>query len=50
MGILERKVEGILGGRRMNSGDAQSEIASKFRLSKKEAREVLNGMKRKGMI
>jgi hypothetical protein len=50
MGLLERKVGIILGGRRMNRGDAQSEIATKFRLSKKEAREVLMGMKRKGLL
>jgi len=50
MNILERKTLAILGGRKMRRGDAQSEISLKFRLNRKEAREVIRDMKKRGLL
>lgn len=46
MGLLERKIDVIIGGRRLTRSEASGEISSKFRITKKEARNILRNMSR----
>jgi len=46
MGLLERKIDGIIGGRKLSRREASGEISSKFRITKKEARNILKNMSR----
>lgn len=46
MGLLERKIGVIIGGRNLSRSEASGEISAKFRITKKEAQRILRNMNR----
>lgn len=50
MGLLERKVNEIIGGRNLSRREARGELAARFRLNKKEADSILKDMRKKGHL